>query len=470
MTQTKQRLLGALIALCGLCAAPVNAKDATAIDATEEKAWAIPSNEAIRALLEQRMQNSSMGIVVGIIEPAGRRVVTYGRMSASDDRPLAGDTVFQVGSVTKVFTGLLLADMVQRGEVGIDDPASKYLPAGVTMPQRGRPITLIDLSKHRSGLPSMPTNFPLQADPNPYAAYTPELLYGFLSSYTPSREPGKQQYSNLGVALLGRLLARRAGVEYEALLHERILKPLNLKDTSIALSADQARRLAPGHDRFLEPVETWEMRAMPASGSLRSTANDLLEFLAYNIGQKNSALAAAMLYQRTPKRVLGWDQTTLGGESVYVKDGGKEGYRAGVAFNPRTQTGVVVLANSRAGDRPIYLAIHLLYSGKPLPPASPAPSRPKIVPLPAIALDAHAGEYRTESNRIYRLVRKHDHLLLDISGDGVLKLFPSSAREFFSKKEDLRVVFETDANNVTTGFTLHEDGNRQHAARIDTRP
>jgi len=265
------------------------------------------------------------------------------------------------------------------------------------------------------------------------------------------------------------LLARRAGVEYETLLHERVLKPLNLKDTSITLSAEQARRLAPGHDQFLQPVETWEMRAMPASGSLRSTANDLLEFLACNIGQKNSALNAAMVYQRTPGRVLGWDRMSLGGESVYVKDGGKEGYRSAVAFNPRTQTGVVVLANSRAGDRPFDLAIHLLYSAKPLPPPSPTPSRPRIVPLSAVTLDAHAGEYQLESKQICRLVRQHDHLLLDVSGEGVLKLFPSSTREFFSNKEDLRVVFETDANNATTGLMLYEDGEQQHAVRIHTR-
>jgi hypothetical protein len=127
-------------------------------------------------------------------------------------------------------------------------------------------------------------------------------------------------------------------------------------------------------------------------------------------------------------------------------------------------------ANSGAGDRPIDLALHLLYSGKPLPPASPTPSRPKIVPLSAITLDAHAGQYRLESNQICRVTPKHDLLLLDISGDGVLKLFPSSPREFFSNNADLLVVFETDANNATTGFTLHEEYKQQLAARSDTRP
>lgn len=461
MKKTNPRIVGALIALFAFCATLANAQDAPA-NLAADQAWAVPSNEAIRALLEQRMQNRSLGVVVGVIEPAGRRVVSFGRMSASDDRAPTGDTVFQIGSLTKVFTGLLLADMAQRGEVDVDDPAAKYLPPGVTMPQRGRPITLIDLSKHVSGLPSMPTNFSLQAEPNPYAAYTPEQLYAFLSSYTLTREPGKQQYSNLGVALLGRLLARRAGMEYEPLLQERILKPLRLADTSITLSADQTRRLAPGHDRFLEPVETWELRAMPASGSLRSTANDLLEFLAYHTGLKKSALDAAMVHQRTPKRVLGWGRTTVGGESVYGHDGGKEGYRAGMVFNPRTQTGVVVLTNSRAGDRPIDLARHLLFTAHPLPPPAPAPVRPKIVKLAARTLDAHAGQYEIESSQMCAIARKHDYLLLDVRGDGVLKLFPSSEREFFSIDSDLRVVF----NGGTTGFTLYRGDKQQQAERV----
>src|SRR5688572_24477142 len=201
---------------------------AQAPPARSQTLWTIPSNDTIRKLLAERMAHNGVGVVVGIIEPAGRRVVVYGKSAASNDRPLDGDTVFQIGSVTKVFTGLLLADMVQRGEVKVDDPASKYLPSGVRMPERGRPITLIDLSKHWSGLPSMPTNFSLDARPNPYEAYSVEELYQFLSSYELPREPGKQEYSNLGVALLGRLLARHAGMEYEELLKQRALAPLGL--------------------------------------------------------------------------------------------------------------------------------------------------------------------------------------------------------------------------------------------------
>src|SRR5208283_4407870 len=123
----------------------------------------------------------------------------------NDKRALDGDTVFEIGSITKVFTALLLADMAQRGEVALTDPVSKYLPKGVKMPGRnGHAIMLQDLATHTSGLPRLPSNMKPKDFMNPYADYTPELLYQFLSSYELPRDPGsKWEYSNLGAGLLG---------------------------------------------------------------------------------------------------------------------------------------------------------------------------------------------------------------------------------------------------------------------------
>jgi serine-type D-Ala-D-Ala carboxypeptidase/endopeptidase len=458
-----------LIAICLVWSSPGYSEDTPPEATAEGAAWAIPSDDAIRKLLAERMGRNGVGVVVGVIESDKRRIVTHGRSGARDARPLDGDTVFQIGSVTKVFTGLLLADMAQRGEVKVDDPASKYLPPGVKMPERGRPITLIDLSKHWSALPAMPTDFSLDARPNPYAAYSVDQLHQFLSSYELPREPGKQEYSNLGVALLGRLLARHAGMEYEPLLKRRVLEPLGLRSTSITLNADQGRRFAPGHDRFLEPVETWEMLTMPASGSLRSTANDLLTFLAFNLGEKDSPLYPAMVYQRTPMRSLGWGRSKLGDEEVYGHDGGKEGYRSAIIFNPQRNTGIVVLTNARTDDRPMELARHLLFAESPLSPAPAAPSKPKIVSLEAKTLDAYAGEYRLESSDVVRVARRGDHLLVQTVGGGVSTFFPSSDREFFSNTEDARIAFEINADGRTSGLMLYEGGTAQHASRNSER-
>src|ERR1700726_4781311 len=140
----------------------------------------IPPDSEIRKILAERIdkERQSVGIVVGIIEPKGRRLISYGSLDKGDPRPLSGDTIFEIGSVTKVFTSLLLADMVERGEVALDDPASQYLPEHVRMPERsGKTITLRDLSAHSSGLPRVPDNLSPKEPTNPYADYSVDDLY-----------------------------------------------------------------------------------------------------------------------------------------------------------------------------------------------------------------------------------------------------------------------------------------------------
>lgn len=439
-------------------------------------AWTVPSNDSIRKLLAERMKNNGVGIVVGVIEPAGRRVVGYGRTGAGDARPLDGDTVFQIGSVTKVFTTLLLADMVQRGEVKLDDPAAKYLPPGVNMPERGRPITLGDLATHRSGLPSMPTNYDLQGEPNPYEAYTVEQLYQFLDAYRLQYAPGvKSRYSNVGVSLLGRLLARRAGMEYEELLKARVLAPLGMNSTSITLTPDQSRRLVPGHDRYLKPVYTWEMTTLPASGSLRSTADDMLVFLAANLGARDTPLKDVMTYQRSVPapagggpQTLGWGVGQVGAEQIFSHQGGKQGYRSAVAFNPKRGTGVVVLANARTDDSPGAIAMHLL-TGRSLAPAPPAPPERKIIKLDHQVLESYAGRYRLTPDTMLTVARKAEYLLVDTTGNGVSEFFAVGKQDFFLNTGNDEITFQVDADGRVTGLALYGDGKGTGEYRIAPR-
>src|SRR5258708_19431887 len=200
------------------------------------------SDSEVRSILAERIDklHPVVGIVVGVLEPSGRRIVTYGSAARDDKRPLNGDTVFEIGSVSKVFTSLVLADMVRKSEVALTDPAAKYLPASVKMRERGgQQITLRDLATQTSGLPRLPSNLRPKDSANPYSDYTPELLYRFLSGYKPTRNPGsKYEYSNLGVGLLGHVLARRAGTDYETQVRTRISDPLTLTATRITLSPD----------------------------------------------------------------------------------------------------------------------------------------------------------------------------------------------------------------------------------------
>jgi CubicO group peptidase (beta-lactamase class C family) len=236
----------------------------------------LPSNEDIRKILIERIktQHQSVGIVVGVIEPSGSRIISYGTFAKDNKRPVDGDTVFEIGSITKVFTSLILADMVQHGEIALTDPIDRYLPSEVKVPERnGRKITLEDLSTHTSGLPRMPNNF-RPADPdNPYADYTVEQLYNFLSNYTLTRDTGSQfEYSNLGGGLLGHVLARRAGMDYEALVRSRVLSPLKMSDTAMELASAMRARLSTGHNASMSPVKNWDIPTLAGAGALRSTA------------------------------------------------------------------------------------------------------------------------------------------------------------------------------------------------------
>ena len=294
--------------------------------------------------------------VVGVIEPGGRRVVAAG--SAGENRGEAdGDTVFEIGSITKIFTSLLLADMVEDGEAALDYPVEKYLPSQTGMPKRnGVSITLQDLAQHRSSLPRLPDNLNSSAVDfrNPYAHYSVEQLYAFLSGYELPRDIGSEfEYSNLGAGLLGHALSLRAGMDYETLVRTRICSPLGMQSTAISLSADMQSRLAIGHDGWFDPTPNWDLPTFAGAGALRSTANDMLSFLAAQLGCTETCLAKAVAATRSRWTLagigmeigLGWFKKPKEGSEVVWHNGGTGGYRSFVGFDPKARAGVVVLAN-----------------------------------------------------------------------------------------------------------------------------
>ena len=203
----------------------------------------------LQALIDNRTKAAkrAVGIVAGTVGSGGTHLFSAGQIATGDARKPDGDTLFEIGSITKVFTSLLLADMIERGEVKPDDPVARYLPNGAKVPARnGKQITLLNLSMQDSGLPRLPNNMK-PADPdNPYADYDGQKLLAFLASYELNRDPGeKYEYSNLGVGLLGFALAHRAGISYEQLVRERIFKPLHMDSSTVTLSPAQKRSSLP---------------------------------------------------------------------------------------------------------------------------------------------------------------------------------------------------------------------------------
>jgi CubicO group peptidase (beta-lactamase class C family) len=309
----------------------------------------------------------AMGLAVGVTGPGGRRFVAAGRRSASDPRPPAIDSEIQIASITKLFTALILMDMVRRGEARLDQPLAELLPRSVKVPTRnGRQITLVDLATHTSGLPRE-ADFDEEIEDDPWNGFTEAELYKAVAAEPPDHDIGTGYvYSNFGYCLLADALARRAGEPWPTLAERRVLRPLGLADTRVHLDPGQARRMLPGHGKDLKPMKRWRMdQAAVGIGGLNSTAADLMSFLEAAMGLRSTPLAPAfqaMLSVKRPKppqpgefRVrevaIGWHiQHSRGGDALW-HDGGTGGYSTFAGYNPALKTGVVILSNSWAsGD------------------------------------------------------------------------------------------------------------------------
>jgi CubicO group peptidase (beta-lactamase class C family) len=313
-------------------------------------------SDEVKTSIQARIeQGKSVGIVVGVIDAKGRReYFCHGSLSQGGDEPVDENTIYEIGSISKAFTGILLADMVLKEELKLNDPAVMYLPGAVTMPERnGIKITLEHLATHTSALARMPTNF-RPADPgNPYADYSVESMYEFLSGYTLRRDIGeKYEYSNLGMGLLGHILGLKAGMGYEELLWQRICTTLGMEDTKISLTQGMKKSLAKGHNQKGE-VSNWDIPTLAGAGAIRSSAKDMLTFLAANLGITQSNLSKPMELAhearvdagKNMKVGLGWHILDSAQAQIIWHNGGTGGYRSFCGFTKDNKIGVVVLSN-----------------------------------------------------------------------------------------------------------------------------
>lgn len=476
MLKVAAAIVGGLLVI----GAPVaNAEDATPA-AKPAAPWAVPSDAEIRQILVKRIdtEERGVGIVVGVIDAHGRRIVAYGKSDASDPRALDAGTMFEIGSMTKVFTSLLLSDMVQKGEVRLDDPVAKYLPPTVTLPQRGgKQITLEDLATHTSGLPRMPNNFKPKDPANPYADYSVDQMYQFLSGYSLPRDIGSMyEYSNLGGGLLGHALARRAGVDYETLVRQRITGPLKMDDTVIALSPKLKARLAKGHDAALDPTANWDIPTLAGAGALRSDAKDILTFLGAELGYVKTPLKAAMTAQLGPRRpagspvmtvALGWHILSPPGKDPIVwHNGGTGGYRTFMGFDAKTGVGVVVLTNAVTTVGGDDIGFHLLNGG----PLSPAPAVRHAVAVDDKALAALVGRYQFApiANRtiVFELTRDGDKLFAQLTDQPRARVYPEGPTKLFWKSVDAQATFDLGPDGRAASVTLHQNGLNISAKRV----
>jgi serine-type D-Ala-D-Ala carboxypeptidase/endopeptidase len=426
----------------------------------------LPNPDEVKALLVQLVDEEKRvpGIVVGMIadDPQERWVVGYGRLSASDERVPDGDTVFEIGSITKGFTGILLAQAVLNGEVKLDDPISMYLPEGVTAPEyEGRSITLLDLATHTSGLPRMPSNFHPKDWRNPYADYTMDQMYDSLSGYRLTRPGSTFLYSNLGFGLLGNLLVRRAGeADYEALLLERNTRPLGMDSTRIELTPEMLSNLATPHASYSVATSLWDFPTLAGCGAIRSTANDMLTFLAANMGMTDTELQPALQMANTPQRpIIGPDYIGLGwvlpnsGKGIHWHSGETGGYHSYLAWDPERKIGVVVLANAAVEIDDVGLQ---LIRRLPLTPVSIDPQ----------VLAAYAGKYQFPDGVIMTIRVDGTRIFIQAPNRPEYELYALSETQFYIRAFDAEITFYKNDSGEADRLVLVESSETFEAKKI----
>lgn len=324
--------------------------------------------EEVKENIKSRVENDiNTGIVVGVVTSKGTTFYSYGVKSLITNEPVDENSVFEMGSITKTFTGILLADMVIKGDLNLDDPLQNLLPNNITAPTRnGESIKLFQLSNHTSSLPRLPDNISPANPANPYADYTEKQLYDFLNGYELTRDIGSIfEYSNYAAGLLGHVLATKRQMTYEELMLEVIAKPLGMENTRIVLTPQMRKYLAMGHSNGLE-VENWDLPVLAGAGAIRSTAIDMLKYLAANMGLGKISLYPAMQlsHKETAREDsvqvvgLGWFTLTANDKEIIWHNGGTGGYGTFAGFIKGGNKGVVVFSNTDIGVNDI--GFHLL--------------------------------------------------------------------------------------------------------------
>lgn len=419
-----------------------------------------PTDEEVLAILRARVDTfkQSTGIVVGMVDSTGTRFVSYGTTHAGGSTPVDEHTIFEIGSISKVFTSLLLTDMVLKDELDLRDPVATHLPPNVTPPTMGsRQITFKDLVTHRSGLPRMPDNFTLGSHAE-RGYYSVDSMYAFLSTCTLVADiDEKFLYSNLGYGLLGEALAHRAGADFETVLLNRICEPLGLRDTRFRLSEEHLPRQAGGHDWNHRPVPLLNFDAMRSAGGLRSTAADLTRFLAHNIGLIDSDLWHTLqmshidredAFGRKIKIGMGWLLLDQHGRELVFHNGATFGNMAFSAFDKEARRGVVLLANARG----IYddIGFYLMDPEAKLFRFKEAPEDPVAADIDIEKLRPLVGEYAIASNQIL-IIRIEDGKILGNYNEGVdLEMKAVSETELFFESTPFVAEFlKNKEGNVT---------------------
>jgi CubicO group peptidase (beta-lactamase class C family) len=413
--------------------------------------------------------DQAVGFVVGIFAEGREHIFAYGESEKGSGKLPDSKTLYEIGSSTKPFTALLLADAIQAGQMKLEDPVQKFLPKQVTMPEfETQPITLEGLATHTSGLPRLPDNMKFADPTNPYADYTVDQMYAFLNGHKLPRAAGTYEYSNLGMGLLGHVLARQAKKPYEQLVVDQICTPLKMNDTRITLNENQLQRLALGYNAALQPEKNWDLPTLAGAGALRSTVDDMLKFVQANLANDETPLSKAMQLSHEKRHTmpdglaiaLGWhiakDQQTI------WHNGMTGGYSSWVSFVPSHNVGVIILSNTATQQiATLGEQITRIACGDKV---VAVPSR-KEIDVDRTTLDSYTGSYAIVPQFVLNVTVEDGKLMVQATGQPKIPVFAESKTKFFYKIVNAHITFVPDEKGAISKLILHQNGRDMEAAR-----
>jgi len=441
--------------------------------------WSVPcgamSDDELRAALERRFRDdrTSACVAAAVIDKA---TIARAYVCAKSQRPCDEHTAFEIGSNSKPMIAVLLAELIARGEFTLDDPITKLLPAGTSVPSfDGHQITIRDIVTHTSGLPPFP--WLITDMSNPYAALTERDLLDALAATKLTRAPGSQwEYSNFATMVLSYALARRSGKDFETLLRERLLAPLGMNDTYVAKRPPHVR-LAQGHLSNGLPTVPWDFPVdMAGVGGVRATLPDMVRYLEGQLGTRESTIAPALA--RTQQEVASASGHTMGmnweilstakianGHSIVMHGGGTGGYTSFIVFDRAAQRAVVLLSDTALGlfGGLGQLGLHLL-------DPSQLAGAPRIAATAdAKLIDALVGRYRLQNGLGIDLRHKGNALTTQADAQPEFEMGFDSAGDFYPLAFDALLRPKRKADGIYT-FTWFQLGGAFEAARITPAP
>ncbi|NBB18965.1 serine hydrolase [Runella sp. CRIBMP] len=419
--------------------------------------------ETIKTHVKSRIDNRySVGTVVAFFENGKETYFTYGYANADKKQVILPQSVFEIGSISKTFTSLLLADLVQKKAIRLDDFVEKYLPDSVKIPSfNGRKITFADLATHTSGLPRMPTNIVAKDPENPYVEYGVKELYAFLKTAQLENGMGNYNYSNVGVGLLGHVLTRISGKSYEQLLQNVICNPLKMNETSTLNSSSW---LTTGHVDN-KPVSHWDFDIMAGAGAIRSNAEDLMRYLRAELDLSAGALASAIKQSQQPlyvvdstlKMALGWHISAAANDEIYWHNGGTGGYRTFAGFSQKSNKAIVILNNSTQSvdDLGMYFFN---------PSVTIIPSK-KSLTLPKLAMQSFVGKYKIDPKLELEITLDNNQLFAKLTGESIVPVYPETVTKLFCREVNATIDFFRNDKGEFDKLILDLNGDKMPATR-----